>query len=111
MEILGDGKQTKPYIYVEDLVNAIMYFHLKPKEGVLLYNIGAEGTTSVTEIADIVCSEMGLRDVKYQYTGGNVGWKGDVPKFRYCLDKVHCAGWRAKMSSEEAVRRAVRDNL
>lgn len=111
LEILGDGKQTKPYIYVEDLVNAIMYFHLKPKEGVLLYNIGAEGTTSVTEIADIVCSEMGLRDVKYQYTGGNVGWKGDVPKFRYCLDKVHCAGWRAKMSSEEAVRRAVRDNL
>lgn len=111
LEILGDGKQTKPYIYVQDLVDAILYFYEKEHRGVALYNIGTEGSTSVNTIADIVCGEMGLANVRYRYTGGKVGWKGDVPKFQYCLEKVHSAGWKAAMSSDEAVREAVRRNL
>lgn len=108
--ILGDGRQTKPYIYISDLVQAIITFMNMP-EGVTLYNVGVEGATSVTAIADIVCEEMELTDVKYEYTGGEGGWKGDVPRFRYCMDKIHAAGWRARFSSDEAVRMTVQSVL
>ena len=111
LQILGDGRQTKPYIYVQDLVDAILYFYEKSEKGVTLYNIGVDGSTSVNTIADIVCEEMGLTNVRYSYTGGAVGWKGDVPRFQYCLDKVHSAGFRASRSSDQAVRETVQRNL
>ena len=76
-----------------------------------LYNVGVEGATSVTEIADIICEEMQLKQVEYEYTGGEGGWKGDVPRFRYCVDKIRRAGWRAVYTSDEAVREAVRKNI
>ena len=110
LRILGDGRQTKPYIYVQDLVDAIVQFMNSP-QGVTLYNVGVEGATSVTKIADIVCEEMGLKGVKYEYTGGEGGWKGDVPRFKYNTDKIHAAGWSAKYNSDEAVRMTVKKNL
>lgn len=111
LEILGDGRQTKPYIYVLDLVDAIVRFMDRNEAGIKRYNIGVETATSVTQIADIVCEEMGLKEVTYRYTGGGSGWKGDVPKFQYCLDKVHAAGWHAEYTSDEAVRLTVRSNI
>lgn len=111
LRILGDGRQTKPYIYVSDLVNAIIQFMETGSRGVTLYNVGAEGETSVTRIADIICEEMGLKDVVYEYTGGEGGWKGDVPRFRYCLDKIHKAGWRAEYCSDASVRKTVQEVL
>ncbi len=109
LQILGDGKQTKPYIYVTDLIDAIMMFKEKQKKGITIYNVGVEGETSVTQIADIICREMELSDVEYVYTGGESGWKGDVPRFQYCIEKIHKAGWMASYSSDEAVKKTVRD--
>ncbi len=112
LKILGNGKQTKPYIYVTDLVEAIMKFASvleEDKTGVTLYNLGVEGDTSVTRIADILCEEMGLSSVTYEYTGGEGGWKGDVPRFCYCLDKIHAAGWKAVYDSDEAVRKTIQE--
>lgn len=111
LRILGDGKQTKPYIHVSDLVGAILMFQETGKPGVTLYNVGVEGETSVTHIADLVCEEMGLDSVQYEYTGGEGGWKGDVPRFRYCIDKIHSAGWKAALTSDEAVRKTIRENI
>ena len=114
LEILGDGRQTKPYIYVTDLVNAIVRFSVSEIEkinGVSLYNLGVEGESSVTGIADILCEEMGLKGVKYHYTGGEGGWKGDVPRFRYCIDKIHREGWKAEYTSDEAVRKTIQNVL
>lgn len=111
LQILGDGRQTKPYIYVTDLVSAIIQFMETKEPGVTLYNVGVEGETSVTGIADIICQELGLTDVQYEYTGGEGGWKGDVPRFRYCVDKIHGAGWKAQYTSDEAVRKTVRENI
>lgn len=110
LQILGDGRQTKPYIYVTDLVSAIIQFMETDGPGMVLYNVGVEGETSVTGIADIICQELGLTDVKYEYTGGEGGWKGDVPRFQYCVDKIHQAGWKAQYTSDEAVRKSVREN-
>lgn len=111
LEILGDGTQTKPYMYVDDLVKAILFMMEKGKDGVSLYNLGTDGCTSVTKIADILCEEMDLRNVTYHYTGGKTGWKGDVSRFRYCLDKIHSAGWKAQYTSDEAVRMTIRREL
>lgn len=110
LEILGDGTQTKPYLYVIDLVEAITMFTLdiEMKKGVQVYNAGVETATSVTTIADIVCEELGYENVKYNYTGGNIGWKGDVPKFQYDLTKIHNMGWKAKHISDESVRDTVK---
>lgn len=116
LEILGDGTQTKPYLYVLDLVNAIVNFTLdkEMKKGIDIYNAGVETATSVTRIADIICEELGYKNVTYKYTGGNVGWKGDVPKFQYDLTKIHNAGWTANHTSDESVRETakyIKDHL
>lgn len=106
LRILGDGRQSKPYIYVLDLVDAIMRFK-DAEKGVTLYNVGVETQTSVTRIAEIVCEKMGLTGIPFEYTGGRGGWKGDVPVFAYNLDKIHATGWKASMTSDEAVAKTV----
>lgn len=110
LRILGNGRQSKPYLHVTDLVDVIMQFKETAGLGVTLYNVGAEEETSVNKIADIVCRELGLENVQYEYTGGEGGWKGDVPRFQYCLDKIHKADWRARYTSDEAVRRTLQEN-
>lgn len=111
LQILGDGRQTKPYIDVGDLVSAIMLLKDKGSSKPSVYNVSAQGETSVSAIADIVCQEMALSQVKYSYTGGRGGWKGDVPEFRYSTDKINKMGWRARYTSDEAVREAVKNNV
>jgi len=111
LQILGDGTQNKPYIYVEDLVEAIIRFSFAGEKGVNIYNLGVEGSTSVKEIADFVCEAMGLEDVTYHFTGGNRGWKGDVPAFQYDLSKIHAAGWKAAHNSNESVKATLRSVL
>lgn len=110
LRILGDGTQTKPYIFVTDLVEAIVKFMNVDKD-ITLYNLGVEGQTSVTRIADIICEKMGLANVKYNYTGGKIGWKGDVPRFQYDLSKIYDTGWKAKYTSDEAVAHTVEEVL
>lgn len=111
LHILGDGNQTKPYIYVKDLIDAIVGFTNDIKAGVEIYNLGVSGATSVKKIADIICEELEFENVKYEFSGGESGWKGDVPQFQYCLDKIHTAGWRARYDSDAAVRETVRDAI
>ncbi|WP_102343374.1 NAD-dependent epimerase/dehydratase family protein [Galactobacillus timonensis] len=112
LEILGDGTQCKPYIYVLDLVEAIIDLTKEFRPGAEVYNISVESEgTTVTRIADIICEEMGLSNVSYKYTGGKTGWKGDVPRFQYDISKVLSTGWKPKHTSDEAVRQTVKDVL
>lgn len=107
--ILGDGEQTKPYLHVSDLVQCIMRFAFDG-DGVRIYNIGDATQSRVTDIARMVSEAMGLNPT-LRYTGGRGGWKGDVPRFAFHLDKIHAAGWRASMTSDEAVRRAAKEAI
>ena len=108
LEILGDGTQCKSYIYVHDLVDAILFATKKWLPGMAIYNVDSLGDTgtSVERIAEIVVGTMGLSDVSFDYTGGDRGWKGDVPKFSYDTSKLASAGWVASHSSDESVRLA-----
>ena len=107
LEVLGDGKQAKPYLYVKDLIDAILFVVDHTNDKINYFNLGGEGQTSVTKIAEFVIQAMNLH-AKIRYTGGDRGWVGDVPKFAYNLDKIHQLGWKASYSSDEAVKIAIK---
>ena len=106
LEVLGNGMQYKPYVYVKDLVDAILFVWKNTDDKINYFNIGVETRTRVKEIAQMVIEEMGL-NAKIEYTGGDRGWVGDVPEFSYNLDKIHKLGWKASYTSNEAVRKAI----
>ncbi|WP_224449974.1 NAD-dependent epimerase/dehydratase family protein [Haloprofundus salilacus] len=105
LTILGDGRQEKSYLYVDDCVDAICHVVENANQSMNTYNLGTRTTTSVNRIADIVADVMGL-DPDYEYTGGERGWKGDVPKMRLSIEKLSALGWEPPTASDEAVERA-----
>ncbi len=111
LEILGDGTQTKSYLYVEDCVEAIIYGYRNRKNDVEIFNIGSEDWVNVRKIADIVVEEMHLENVRYRFTGGKRGWKGDVPKMLLSIEKIKRYGWRPHHNSEDSVRLTARHLL
>jgi UDP-glucose 4-epimerase len=108
LTILGDGRQEKSYLHVEECVRAIQHVVEHADRDLNVYNLGTRTTTSVTRIADIVADEMGL-DPEYEFTGGDRGWVGDVPKMRLSIEKLSALGFEPQQSSDEAVRDATRD--
>ena len=110
LKILGNGKQRKPYIHISDLLTAID-IGMRQNKKYHVYNVCSDGQTSVDEIANIVCEEMGLTDVKYEYSGQQVGWKGDIPIYDYNTEKIRNIGWSPKMNSNETVRKTVQENI
>ena len=111
LEILGDGRQCKPYLYVSDCVDGILFGFSHSNEKIQLFNLSCDTTTTVTRIAEMVTEEMGLKNVSFKYTGGIRGWKGDVPRFQLDAQKINKLGWKATLTSDEAVRKAIRDVL
>ncbi len=109
--VLGNGTQSKSYIHVADVVNA-MLFALRNSNGMVnIFNVATGDYIDVNAIAHIVIDEMGLDNVKIMYTGGDRGWKGDIPIVRFNLEKVHTLGWKAKYNSEGAIRLSVKEML
>jgi len=108
LEILGDGKQEKPFFLVEDCIEGMIVAFNKGIKDCDIYNLGCDSFTSVTRVAQIVVEEMGLKDVKLKYTGGKRGWPGDVPITRFNIDKMKELGWQPRFDSEGAVREAAR---
>lgn len=106
LEVLGNGKQCKPYLYVKDLVDAILLVWKNTNDQINFFNLGVETRTTVSEMAEMVIEEMGL-NATIRYTGGDKGWIGDVPQFSYSLDKIHKLGWNANYSSNDAVRKSI----
>jgi UDP-glucose 4-epimerase len=107
LEILGDGKQQKPYLHVKDLIDAMIFIREKAKEKINLYNIGpTDDGATVTEIANAVLEKVQC-GATIRYTGGDRGWIGDVPRFQYSVKKLSNLGWNAPSTSIEAVLRTV----
>jgi UDP-glucose 4-epimerase len=110
LEILGDGRQEKSYMHVSECVEAMCHVVENADAPVNTYNLGTRTTTSVTRIADIVSEAMGL-DPDYEFTGGDRGWVGDVPRMRLSIEKLSALGYEPGMSSDDAVRRATQEML
>lgn len=105
LEIKGDGRQEKSYMSIDACVDAMVHVVENAEGRRNVFNLGTRTTTSVVEIADIVSDVMGL-DPDYEFTGGDRGWTGDVPKMRLSIEKLRALGWEPDESSNEAVRGA-----
>lgn len=110
LEVLGDGSQSKSYLYVDDCINGIVK-GIERGNQVDIYNIGSWDRTNVLEIAETVKDEMGLGGAKIRLTGGvdgGRGWKGDVKIMQLDMDELKSVGWTPKYGSAEAVRLTAR---
>jgi UDP-glucose 4-epimerase len=109
LEILGDGSQSKSYIHVDDVLDAVLLAHVATPDRVRAYNVATGDYITVREIADLAveCAGLDPDGVKYNFRGGSRGWKGDVPVVRLSTDRIRSLGWRCERSSEQALRDAM----
>jgi UDP-glucose 4-epimerase len=111
LEILGDGTQTKSYIYVTGCIEAMRAgLQAVDKSSVHIFNIGTNDMTSVTRIAELVSEAMHVTP-EFTFTGGKRGWKGDVPVMLLDASQLSDLGWKQKYTSEEAVKKAIQESL
>jgi UDP-glucose 4-epimerase len=111
LEILGDGSQSKSYIHVDDVLDAVFLAHRRTDDRFRAYNVATGDYITVREIADVALECLGLsRDTtEYRFTGGPRGWNGDVPIVRLDTERIRALGWRCRRGSREAVQAAMLD--
>ena len=110
LPVLGDGTQCKPYLHVNDLVDAMMFLRGNTSlKGICPVNIGAFGDgVSVSQIAEIVCSVVNPA-ARIEYGVGDRGWQGDVPKVAYSTALLQDMGWKPSLTPLAAVELAVQE--
>jgi len=104
LEVLGNGLQEKSYMEVGDCVDGILHVMDHANDALNLYNLGSHDTASVRRIAEIVVEVTGCHDASIEYTGGDRGWAGDIPRARLSIEKMLATGFDVSMNSEEAIR-------
>jgi UDP-glucose 4-epimerase len=109
LRILGDGSQRKSYIHVDDVLTAIATVDAATGPCYDIFNVATEDYITVRAIADLAVRISGLErdDVQYEFTGGDRGWKGDVPSVRFDCSKIRASGWRPNRTSLEAISDAM----
>ncbi len=110
LEVYGDGSQSKPYIWIDDLVEGVMTMIEKANDDYNTYLVGVDSNITVEKIAKVVMDEVGVR-IPIIYGGRYSGWKGDVRKYSYDVSQLRLMGWTPHYTSEEAVRKAVKMNM
>jgi UDP-glucose 4-epimerase len=110
LTIFGDGSQSKSYIDVGDVVSAVLLAHRVTDQPYQAYNVATDDSITVTEIARLAMDVLGLEPdrVQLHYTGGDRGWKGDIPIVRLDTRRIHALGWRPSAGSAEALASAMR---
>jgi UDP-glucose 4-epimerase len=109
LDILGNGTQTKSYIHVEDVVEALLLLNRLDPGGYDVFNVSTDDFLTVTEIAQLSAETLGIPEggVEFCYTGGDRGWKGDVPLVKIRNEKIKELGWKPRNTSREAMARSL----
>jgi len=109
LRILGDGTQSKSYIHVHDVVDAVLLAARNFTGQYAVYNVATGDYITVKEIAELAVECVGLdpRQVQFEYTGGDRGWKGDVPIVRLNTDRIRALGWTCRLPTREALRNSL----
>lgn len=107
LEVLGNGKQQKPYIYVEELIDGMIFIEHHAQESLNYFNLGAsdQGVT-VKFIAEQVVACV-APEAAIHYTGGDKGWIGDIPHFSYSIEKLRKLGWQPRLSSSQVIKKVI----
>ncbi len=108
LHILGDGRQQKSYLYVQDGVRGILLAIEKSAAAKNVYNLGHDDFVTVVEVARIVFDELGLSGVQLEFAGGKRGWLGDSPLVHLDTSRMKSLGWKPETPIEEGIRRTVR---
>ncbi|MCU1459790.1 MAG: NAD-dependent epimerase/dehydratase [Actinomycetia bacterium] len=113
LEILGDGSQSKSYIHVTDVIRAVLLANEVEPATFQVYNVATGDYITVTEIAELAIECVGLDrgSVELRYTGGDRGWKGDVPIVRLNTDRIRALGWANEMNTRAALQRSMESML
>ncbi len=104
LRILGDGSQSKSYIHVEDILEAVFLADEQCPLRYDVFNVATGDYITVKEIADLAREVCETLEAQYEFTGGDRGWKGDVPVVRFDCAKIESLGWRCRRTSAQAVR-------
>jgi UDP-glucose 4-epimerase len=107
IEVLGNGKQRKSYLYVQDCIDAMFRVIDRAVDAVNIYNLGTDEHCTVDNSLDWICVHMGVRPRRV-YTGGERGWIGDSPFIFLDTTKARSLGWRPKLTIQESVLRTLR---
>jgi UDP-glucose 4-epimerase len=107
LRVLGDGNQQKGYLHVEELVDAMLFIHDCATEKRALYNIGADDDGVTVKFIAEETVRAAQPHAHIEYGMGNRGWVGDVPRFKYSIEKLKQLGWFPKLNSAQAVQRAI----
>ena len=109
LRILGDGSQTKSYIHIDDVLEAVFIVAANATNPYEVFNVATDDYVTVRQIADLAVAIAGLQPntVRYDFAGGDRGWKGDVPVVRFDCSKIKALGWRNRRSSAEALSDAM----
>ncbi len=111
LEVLGDGSQEKPYLHVGELVDAMTFLFQNQQNKLNVFNISPEGSASTVRFMAEATVRLAAPGAKIRYTGGSKGWIGDVSKFQYSIEKLKAAGWKPRLTSNETVELAIKENL
>jgi UDP-glucose 4-epimerase len=111
LPIFGDGRQSKSYIHVNDVIDAMFLLQERGWEGFDVFNVGTHDYVTVKEIADLTVARLGLENVAYNFSGGSRGWKGDVPVVRFDTRKIRELGWSNRYTSKEALADSIDSNV
>ncbi len=111
LEVLGDGSQEKPYLHVGELVEAMVFLFQSQQKRLNVFNISPENTASTVRFMAEATVRLAAPSAKIRYTGGSKGWVGDVSKFQYSIEKLKTAGWKPRLTSNEAIELAIKENL
>ena len=106
LEVLGNGKQRKSYLYVQDCIDAILLATEKAGAKVNIFNLGVDGYCEVNNSIGWISQELGVSP-KLNYTGGDRGWIGDNPFIFLDTTKIGSLGWTPKFTIQEGVVKTV----
>jgi UDP-glucose 4-epimerase len=107
LKILGNGKQRKSYLYIQDCLDAIMYAMDKAQDKVNIFNLGTDEYCEVNNSIDWICNFLNVRPEK-TYTGGERGWIGDNPFIFLDCARIRKLGWKPKLSINEGVTQTIK---
>ena len=107
LEVLGNGKQRKSYLYVQDCIDSILLAIEKGQKKVNLFNLGVDGYCTVNDSIGWICEALGV-DPKLNYSGGERGWIGDNPFIYLDTQKINQMGWKPKLGIQEAILKTIK---
>jgi len=106
IDVLGDGKQRKSYLYVQDCIDAILLVLDKAPDKVNIFNLGAAEYCMMNDSLSWICEKLGI-DPQRRFAGGSRGWIGDSPFIYLDTTKVRSLGWASKLTIREGVIRTL----